>query len=124
MAIETINPTTGERVKKFAAMDADEIERRLQSAHAAFQRWSHTPLPQRSKVVARAGELLEERKEEYARLMTLEMGKLIQAGREEAAKCALGCRFYAEHGAAFLADEPVLSGEEEGYVAFHPLGVV
>jgi succinate-semialdehyde dehydrogenase/glutarate-semialdehyde dehydrogenase len=124
MAIETINPATGERVKQFAAMDAEEIERRLQSAHAAFHTWSHTPLPQRSKIVARAGELLEERKEEYARLMTLEMGKLIQAGREEASKCALGCRYYAEHGAAFLADEPVLSGEDEGYVAFHPLGVV
>lgn len=124
MAIETINPTTGERVKKFDAMSAAEIERRLELAHSAFPKWSHTPLERRVKVVARAGELLEKRKDDYARLMTLEMGKLIQAGREEAAKCALGCRYYAEHGAAMLADEKVLSGEDEGYVAFHPLGVL
>src|SRR5207247_328841 len=74
--------------------------------------------------VARAGELLEQRKDEYGQLMTLEMGKLLVAAREEAAKCAMACRYYAEHGAAMLAPEKVLDGEEMGYVAFHPLGVV
>src|SRR5207247_9810479 len=74
--------------------------------------------------VARAGELLEQRKDEYGQLMTLEMGKLLVAAREEAAKCALACRYYAEHGAAMLAPEKVLDAEETGYIAFHPIGVV
>ena len=126
MAIATINPATGRRIKEFDELIPSEIEQRVRNAHDAFPVWSHTPLGERIKVVARAGQLLDQRKDEYGRLMTLEMGKLIDAGREEAAKCATGCRYYAEHGARMLADEPVMpaGGDEHGYVAFHPLGVV
>jgi succinate-semialdehyde dehydrogenase/glutarate-semialdehyde dehydrogenase len=56
--------------------------------------------------------------------MTLEMGKPIKAAIEEAAKCATGCRFYADHANAFLADERVEIAGEKSYVAFQPLGVV
>jgi succinate-semialdehyde dehydrogenase/glutarate-semialdehyde dehydrogenase len=124
MAIESINPATGEKLRRFEPMNAIEIERRVALAHNAFEGWSRSPVSARVKVLARAGDLLEQRKDEYGRLMTLEMGKLLSAGREEAAKCALGCRFYAEHGPAMLQDEPVASDEEHGYVAFHPIGVV
>ena len=124
MAIATVNPSTGKRVKEFDELMPAEVEQRVQRAWDAFPAWSHAPVEDRIKVVARAGELLEERKEEYARLMTLEMGKLLGAAREEAAKCGVGCRYYADHGARMLADEPVVSGDEHGYVAFHPLGVV
>jgi succinate-semialdehyde dehydrogenase/glutarate-semialdehyde dehydrogenase len=75
-------------------------------------------------VLRRAAELLEQRKTEYGRLMTLEMGKPIKAAIEEAAKCATGCRYYAEHAAEFLADERVDAPGERSYVAFQPLGVV
>jgi succinate-semialdehyde dehydrogenase / glutarate-semialdehyde dehydrogenase len=124
MAIQTINPATGKILKTFAALSPNEIETRMRTAHDAFPVWSHTPLAERIKVVARAGELLDQRKDEYGRLMTLEMGKLFVAAREESAKCATGCRYYVEHGPAFLANELVVSGDELGYVAFHPLGVV
>jgi succinate-semialdehyde dehydrogenase/glutarate-semialdehyde dehydrogenase len=124
MSIATINPTTGETLKSFEPLSSAEIERRVRTAHDAFPVWSHTPLADRIKVVARAGELLDQRKDEYGRLMTLEMGKLFAAAREESAKCATGCRYYAEHGPAILANEPVVSGDEYGYVAFQPLGVV
>ncbi len=56
--------------------------------------------------------------------MTLEMGKPIRAAVEEAAKCATGCRYYAEHAPRFLADEAVDAAGERSYVAFEPLGVV
>jgi succinate-semialdehyde dehydrogenase / glutarate-semialdehyde dehydrogenase len=124
MPIATINPTTGETVKTFAPLSPAEIDRRIRDAHDAFPVWSHTPVAERIKVVARAGELLDQRKDEYGRLMTLEMGKLLGAAREESAKCATACRFYAEHGPAMLTNEVVASGDEYGYVAFHPLGVV
>jgi succinate-semialdehyde dehydrogenase/glutarate-semialdehyde dehydrogenase len=124
MSIASINPTTGETLKSFEPLSSAEIEKRVRTAHDAFPVWSHTPLAERIKVVARAGELLDQRKDEYGRLMTLEMGKLIAAAREESAKCATGCRYYAEHGPAILANEPVVIGDEYGYVAFHPLGVV
>ena len=124
MAIATTNPATGETVKVFEALDAAAIEARVRHAHDAFATWSRTPVRQRAQVVARAAALLEERKEQYARLMTLEMGKLLTASRDEIAKCALNCRFYAEHGEAMLASERVTSGDEQGYVAFDPMGVV
>ena len=124
MPIATTNPATGELVKTFPAHTPAEIEARLRRAHDAFASWSRTPIADRATVVARAGELLERRADEYARLMTLEMGKLFSAARDEASKCALGCRYYAEHGPAIVADRVVPSGGERGYVAHHPLGVV
>ena len=75
-------------------------------------------------MIRRAGELLEERAIEYGRLMTLEMGKPVRAAIDEAKKCATACYFYADHAAAFLADEQVDIRNERGYVAFEPLGVV
>src|SRR5437867_2225104 len=124
MPIATINPTTGETLRTFDPLSATEIQGRIARAHAAFAEWSHSPIDRRTKIMARAGELLEKRTDDYARLMTLEMGKLLVAARDEAAKCALACRYFAQHGPRILADEKVVSGEENGYVAFHPLGVV
>src|SRR5439155_20424202 len=96
--IATINPATGETLRQFTAWTPAELDGRLARAHGAFATWSHTPLAERIRIVARAGDLLEQRQDEYGRLMTLEMGKLLSAAREEAAKCALACRYYAEHG--------------------------
>jgi succinate-semialdehyde dehydrogenase / glutarate-semialdehyde dehydrogenase len=124
MTIATIDPTTGKTIRTFEPLGAAAIETRVRDARAAFAPWSHTPIGERAKIVARAGELLDQRQDEYARFMTLEMGKLFSAAREEAAKCAVGCRYYAEHGPALLADEVVVDAQEHGYVAFHPLGVV
>jgi succinate-semialdehyde dehydrogenase/glutarate-semialdehyde dehydrogenase len=122
--IATTNPATGDTLRTFDALSEAEIEARVAKAHRAFHDWRRAPLARRTAVVRRAGELLEERREDYGRLMTLEMGKLFTAARDEAAKCALACRYYADHGPRILADEQVVTGEERGYVAFHPLGVV
>ena len=124
MAIATTNPATGEILRTFEPLDAPGIEERLERAERAFASWSRLPVADRARVVARAGQLLDERREAYGRLMTLEMGKLLRAAMDEAAKCALACRYYAEHGPAIIADHPVLSGDERGYVAYHPLGPV
>ena len=68
--------------------------------------------------------MLRERKEEFARLMALEMGKPLKQGIAEAEKCALGCDYYAEHAEAHLAPEMVKTDASKSYVAFEPLGVV
>ena len=124
MPIATINPATGETVRTFSELAAGEVDARLTTASDAFTSWSRAPVEQRAKIVARAGELLERRKDDYGRLMTLEMGKLLSAAREESAKCAVACRYYADNGPRFLANEPVTSSGEEGHVAFEPIGVV
>jgi succinate-semialdehyde dehydrogenase/glutarate-semialdehyde dehydrogenase len=124
MPISTIDPATGQPLQTFDALTASEIEARVANARRAFREWRRTPLARRIAVVRRAGELLEERRDAYGRLMTLEMGKLFTAARDEAAKCAVACRYYADEGPRILADEPVVTEGERGYVAFQPLGVV
>jgi len=124
MAIATINPATGERVREFTPLTKSEIEDKLSAAHRAAGSWRKAPLSERAAAVRRAGELLEERKVEYGRLMTLEMGKPVNAAIEEAAKCATACRFYADNVERFLADEPIDVKGERSFVAFQPLGVI
>jgi succinate-semialdehyde dehydrogenase / glutarate-semialdehyde dehydrogenase len=120
MPIATVNPATGETLRTFDALSESEVDARLERAAHAFHRWRTTPVAERAAVVARAGALLEQQKDRFGQLMTLEMGKPLKAAVEEAAKCALGCRYYAEHASAFVAPERV-DGDE---VLYQPLGVV
>ena len=124
MAIQTVNPATGERLRTFESLSPSDIDAKLAGAAKARHAWAGVPLAERVKIVGRAGELLEERKQHYGRLMTLEMGKTLRSAVEEAAKCAAGCKYYFEHAEAFLGDELVDVEGETGYVAFPPLGVV
>jgi succinate-semialdehyde dehydrogenase/glutarate-semialdehyde dehydrogenase len=124
MPIRTINPATGEQLREFSSFGAADIERKLARAVEAREHWSRTRIAERARVVRRAGELLDERKERYGRLMTLEMGKTLRSAIEESAKCATGCRYYAQHAEEFLGDELVDVTGETGYVAFQPIGVV
>ena len=120
MAIATVNPATGETLSTFDALSDADVDARLARASTAFQTWRTTPVADRAAVVARAGGLLEKHQDRFGRLITLEMGKPLKAAIEEAAKCALGCRYYAEHASEFVAPERVADGE----VHYQPLGIV
>jgi succinate-semialdehyde dehydrogenase/glutarate-semialdehyde dehydrogenase len=75
-------------------------------------------------MMTRAAEILESEKEPLARIMTLEMGKPVRAAVEEAVKCAWACRYYAENGERFLADETVETTASRSYIQYQPLGPV
>jgi len=120
MPIATTNPATGETVRTFDALSESDVAARLDRAARAFREWRVTPVAERAGVVARAGDILERDKDRYGRLMTLEMGKPLKAAVEEAAKCALACRYYADHASAFIAPRQV-DGDE---VQYQPLGPV
>jgi len=124
MPIETVNPATGESIKRFTPLTDAEIDERLAIAERTFASWRRAPIRTRAEVVARAGDLLEQRKLEYGRLMTLEMGKPLKAAIDEAAKCATACRYYAENAEKFLSDEAVDAGDVRSFIAFEPLGPV
>ena len=124
MSIATINPATGETVARFEPYDAAAVETRIASAFAARDAWRETPLDERLAVIRRVAELLDARRDEYAALMTLEMGKLLSAARDEAAKCAMTCRWYADHAPRLLANEYVDVEGERAWVAYQPLGVI
>src|SRR5437660_1287915 len=124
MAIASINPATGEKLKEFSSFDDAEIEKRLSRAEKAFRKYRRTTFPERSELLEAVAELLFQEKEKFAQVMTLEMGKLLRASVEEIEKCARGCRFYAENGERFLEDEAAQTDAAESYVQYQPLGPV
>jgi len=124
MTFRSINPATGAVLAEFPALTPRDVEQRIAIAAAAAPRWRATAVSERAAMVGRLGELLDSEKERLGRMMTLEMGKPIRAAVEEAAKCALACRYYAEHGAAFVADQLVADEGHRSFIAYDPLGVV
>jgi succinate-semialdehyde dehydrogenase/glutarate-semialdehyde dehydrogenase len=124
MTIQSINPATGERLRSFEPLAESQVEDKIERADEAFRSYRRIPVTSRARMMARAAEILESEKEEFGRLMTTEMGKPLRAAIEEAAKCAWGCRFYAEKAAEFLADELIPTGATRSFVRYQPLGPV
>jgi succinate-semialdehyde dehydrogenase / glutarate-semialdehyde dehydrogenase len=124
MAIVSWNPATGEIERTFEALDERGIEQRIERGHAAFLRHRATSLAERAERMRAAGDILEREKHQLGRMMTVEMGKPIGAAIAEAEKCAWVCRYYADHGASFLADEPVDTGARDSFIRYQPLGIV
>jgi succinate-semialdehyde dehydrogenase/glutarate-semialdehyde dehydrogenase len=124
MAIASINPATGERLKEFSAFSDAEIERRLEQAERAFNQHRREPFANRAQLVLGAAALLEHEKDKFARIATLEMGKLFHAAVEEIEKCARCCRFYAENAERFLEDELAQTSAGRSYVRYEPLGPI
>ena len=124
MAIQSINPTTGETLKTFEALSVAQIEEKLQLAADTFRTHSRTTFAERSRLMLRAAEILETEKAVFGKIMTLEMGKPLKAAIGEAEKCAWVCRYYAENAEKHLADIVVETNAKKSYVHFQPLGPV
>jgi succinate-semialdehyde dehydrogenase/glutarate-semialdehyde dehydrogenase len=124
VAIRTINPATDEILRTFEALSESELEARLARGTDAFLINRKRSFAERSKRMFRAAELLDERADSLGRLATIEMGKPVKAAIAEVQKCALVCRYYAEHAEAFLADERVDTGDRETYIRYEPIGAV
>jgi succinate-semialdehyde dehydrogenase/glutarate-semialdehyde dehydrogenase len=127
MAIATTNPATGEIEKTFEALSDAEVDEHIARAAAAAVEYRRTTFEERAGWMNAAADVLEAARDEIARVMTTEMGKTIVAARAEVMKCAKGCRFYAEHAASMLADEPADAaavGATRAYVRYEPLGPV
>jgi succinate-semialdehyde dehydrogenase / glutarate-semialdehyde dehydrogenase len=124
MSIATVNPTTGQVVQTFQPLTDREIEVRLARSQATFLQYRQTAWTQRSQWLKTAADLLLAEKVALAHLMTLEMGKTLKSAIAEVEKCALVCHFYADHGAEFLADEPVASDASHSYLRYQPLGAI
>src|SRR5580692_8157359 len=85
--------------------NAFEVEQKLELAYAAFRSFRTSSLESRAEKLRMAAEILESESTPLAEIMTAEMGKTLESAKAEANKCALVCRYYADHGAEFLADE-------------------
>ena len=124
MSIQSVNPATGEILETFDETYGPELEQILALAHEAFLEWRNVPVAASAPKMREAGRLLRARRAEYARTMTLEMGKPIVQGEAEVDKCAWVCEYYADHAESLLAEEPRETDAAQSYVRFDPLGPV
>jgi len=107
MKLQSINPATGIEIATYAEHSPAEVERRIQLAHDGWKKWSATPVAERTALLTRLASLLDERAEQYGRLIVSEMGKPIGEAIGEVKKCALGARHFAEAGPSYIADEAI-----------------
>jgi succinate-semialdehyde dehydrogenase/glutarate-semialdehyde dehydrogenase len=127
MAIATTNPATGQVIKSFDPMSAQEIDACLARAFAGFEQLTRTSFDERADWMRGAADILDAEVDDIARTMTLEMGKTLASAKAEVAKCAKTCRFYAQRARDFLADEPAdgaAVGARRAYARYQPLGAV
>jgi succinate-semialdehyde dehydrogenase/glutarate-semialdehyde dehydrogenase len=122
--MKAVNPATGDLICEVPEHDDREVQARLERAERAFASWRKVPFAERVRLMSRAADLLRERRDRYARLMTEEMGKPIGASESEVDKCAWSCDFYAEHAEGFLASETVATDASRSLVRYDPLGPV
>jgi succinate-semialdehyde dehydrogenase/glutarate-semialdehyde dehydrogenase len=122
--ITSINPANLQVIKTYSQMTSPEVKKIIDSTDAAFEKWEETSFNQRSKLMMNASQVLKKKREEYSRLMTIEMGKPIAQSFAEVDKCAWVCEYYAENAEKFLTDELISTDASKSFVTFQPLGVV
>jgi succinate-semialdehyde dehydrogenase / glutarate-semialdehyde dehydrogenase len=125
MNFQSINPATGQLEQTYAATPEHEVQEAVRQADAATRAWRRSDCGERAARLRAVAEILRRRDGEYAGLMAKEMGKPLAQGRSEIDKCAWVCDYCAEHGADFLAPEPIQTEERtRSFVSFEPLGVI
>jgi succinate-semialdehyde dehydrogenase/glutarate-semialdehyde dehydrogenase len=124
MAIATINPATGLLVKTFEPLSDSQLDEKLQRAADRFSSYRKVSFAERARLMLKAAAILENEKESFARMMTIEMGKTFRSAVDEALKCAWVCRYYAENAERYLADEIVETTASRSYISYQPLGPV
>lgn len=124
MPYATTNPATGETLKTFDELTPEQIDAAVGRADDAYRDWRHVPIDERAAIVKRAGELMLERKDEIAGLITLEMGKLIGEAEGEVELAASILDYYGTKGPGLIADETIEVEDGTATVLTRPIGVL
>jgi succinate-semialdehyde dehydrogenase / glutarate-semialdehyde dehydrogenase len=124
VAIEAINPATGELLTRYEQHSDDEVAGHLARAWSGYEEWRGSTSTERADLLRRLAGVLEDRRDELARIATLQMGKPITEARAEVDKCAWLARHYADHGARYLEADLVETEASRSYVRFDPLGPI
>jgi succinate-semialdehyde dehydrogenase / glutarate-semialdehyde dehydrogenase len=120
----TVNPCTGETEREFPFLATGEVDGVVERAHAAFAEWRRRPVQERAAVVQRAADLMRERQDDLAALITREMGKRIKEAAGEVQLAAGILEYYATKGPGFLAPKPIDVMQGEAVVVNEPIGVL
>jgi succinate-semialdehyde dehydrogenase/glutarate-semialdehyde dehydrogenase len=122
--MKSVNPATGESFQNYEIFSEKGVEKIINSVDKSWQNWRKTSFFHRSQMMQNLASLLKSKKEELARLMAHEMGKVMHEGRAEIEKCAWVCEFYAENAESFLENEIIDSEFSSSYVSYQPIGTI
>jgi succinate-semialdehyde dehydrogenase / glutarate-semialdehyde dehydrogenase len=120
----TVNPYTGQTEQEFPFLETERIDDVVERAHAAFLEWRRRPVEERAAIVGRAAELMTERRDQFAALITKEMGKRIKEAAGEVMLAASILDYYAKNGPRFLEPRPIEVMQGEAIVENEPIGVL
>lgn len=124
MTLTAINPANGITINTYKQTPLAKAVKAAETAHQAFAVWREMTLSQRGEIMKGASQILIKNKEEYAKIMSMEMGKPIRQGRAEIEKCAWVCEYYADNAFKMLQPEKIETDASNSFVSFHPLGVI
>ena len=123
-AAAAINPATGNTIARHEFATPETVSSTVASSASRFRTWRRRPVVERAELIAKVASVLDTHREEWAQLMTAEVGKPVTEARAEIDKCAWVCRYYSEEAAEMLADRPIPTGRTASYVHHEPMGVV
>ncbi|HEV2693937.1 MAG TPA: aldehyde dehydrogenase family protein, partial [Verrucomicrobiae bacterium] len=124
MSYQSVNPANGKVLKKFKELTNKQLETALKAAATCFETWRHKTFAERAVVVAKAAAILRARVDDFARPVTLEMGKLIAESRGEVELSADILDYYAKNAEIFLAPQTLKPSSGEAVIENTPLGVL
>lgn len=124
MPIQTINPATGKIEKTYIEFSKEEIRKSIDYSHEAFLKWKKTDFNERSSLMKNAASVMRSKRDEYAFIITTEMGKPVKQSIAEVEKCAWVCDYYADNSESILKREIISTDASESYVEFNPLGII
>ncbi len=124
MSLRSVNPANGEEIASYDEMSKNEVKDILRSVDSAFNEWRRTSFSFRGDLLRKAGEDLRKNKEDYGRLMSLEMGKPYSQAVAEAEKCGWVCDYYADQAEKILSNKMIETDASKSYIAHQPLGIV
>lgn len=124
MAIISHNPATGEILKEFPPLSSDELQQKLLKSRQAYLSWKGLNYSTRAERLRKVAILLKERKTEYAKLISLEMGRPAHIAISEIEKSVWGLEYYAEKAEQFLTPKLIATEASKSYVRFDPLGII
>ena len=122
--MKAINPATGKLIHQYNQHTDEEVASIIQAVDQAFQPWRRSSFSTRRLLMQKAAQILRDRAEQYGRLITLEMGKVLAEGIAEVNKCVLVCDYYAENAEAHLADQEIPTEALNSFITFQPIGTV
>jgi len=124
MAIQTINPATGKVEKTYDEYSSEKVKTIIEDCNSEFIGWKSTSFVARKLLMKKTSEVLRNKREKYAQVITVEMGKPITQSIAEVEKCAWVCDYYADNAENILREEIIPTDASESYVRFDPIGVV